>query len=146
MSLHRVPINFRTISFKLKNIKKKCLHFERKLNQYRHGLTAIIYFLLVTFLILVLLNQQFFVKKLKNLIHGGESERIDWHDWEFMLEEELRTGLGEHGEGAHWWPYPPSSKEINDTHGYNGYLSDKIALNRSLKDLRPKQYVQIIHD
>lgn len=146
LSLHTIRINFKSIVFILKEIKKKFLHFERKLNQYRHGLTAAVYVVFVIFLILALLKHRLFIKKLNNLIYGDENVRIDWHDWNFMLEEELRTGLGEHGEPAYWWPYPPSSKQINDTHGYNGYLSDKIALNRSLKDLRPKEYVQIIYD
>lgn len=139
LSLHAIPFN-------LKHIKKKCLHFERKLNRYRHGLRVIICTILIISLLLILLNKQYLIENLNRFINGEESERIDWHDWPFMFEEEQRTGLGEHGEAAHWWPYPSSSKQINDTHGYNGYLSDKIALNRSLKDLRPKQYVVIIHD
>lgn len=66
-------------------------------------------------------------------------QRIDWHDWELIAEENARSGLGEHGAPAYLSFYPPYSKDINDTFGYNGYLSDKIALNRSLKDLRPNE-------
>lgn len=64
-------------------------------------------------------------------------ERIDWHDWKLIKLEESQFGLGEHGAAAHLSFYPPYSKDINETCGYNGYLSDKIALNRSLRDLRP---------
>lgn len=64
-------------------------------------------------------------------------ERVDWHDWQMIEKENLRTGIGEHGEPAYLSYYPPFSKDIIDTVGYNGYLSDKIALNRSLRDLRP---------
>lgn len=66
-------------------------------------------------------------------------ERIDWHDWELIREDALRTGLGEHGSAAYLDSYPPYTKEINETIGYNGYLSDKISLNRSLMDLRPPE-------
>lgn len=68
-------------------------------------------------------------------------ERIDWHDWELIKQDKSRKGLGEHGVAAYLNSYPPEYKDIIDTVGYNGYLSDKIALNRSLKDLRPKEYV-----
>lgn len=83
------------------------------------------------------------VLKIKEIVYDEPNVRIDWHDWHLMDEEELRVGIGEHGVGSFLRSYPLKSKEINDTHGYNGYLSDKIALNRSLKDLRPKQYVNI---
>lgn len=67
----------------------------------------------------------------------NETEKIDWHDWKLIEADKHRIGLCEHGHGAFLPWYPPSSKLINDTHGYNGYLSDKIALDRSLSDLRP---------
>lgn len=68
-------------------------------------------------------------------------DRIDWHDWELMEQDKHRKGLGEHGLAAYSNSYPPEYKDIIDTVGYNGYLSDKIALNRSLKDLRPSALV-----
>lgn len=67
------------------------------------------------------------------------SNKIDWHDWELIKADKQRTGIGEHGEAAHLSTYPENSKNINETYGYNGYLSDRIALDRSLKDLRPIQ-------
>lgn len=83
------------------------------------------------------------INKLNNrwspVIEEREEERIDWHDWDLIKQDELRTGIGEHGEPAHLDSYPAYSKEINETVGYNGYLSDKIALDRSLKDLRPPE-------
>lgn len=69
-----------------------------------------------------------------------KTDRIDWHDRELMKQDERRTGLGEHGVAAYLDVYPPESKTINETTGYNGHLSDKIALNRSLTDLRPLAY------
>lgn len=66
-------------------------------------------------------------------------DRIDWHDWDLIDQDELRDGIGEHGIAAHLPEYPESSKYMNDTYGYNGYLSEKIALDRALPDLRPEQ-------
>lgn len=66
--------------------------------------------------------------------------KIDWHDWQLMNDEKAHRAIGELGDDSFLSSYPPSSKELNDTHGYNAYLSDHIALNRSLKDLRPDKY------
>lgn len=78
-------------------------------------------------------------QKFNKQLPKAKEERIDWHDWELIRQDELRTGVGEHGSAAYLDLYPPYSKEINETIGYNGYLSDKIALNRSLMDLRPPE-------
>lgn len=67
------------------------------------------------------------------------SDLVDWHDWDVIEHEALRHGIGEHGKKAYLNNYPPISDLINKTLGYNGYLSDKIALNRALKDLRPRK-------
>lgn len=83
----------------------------------------------------------FITPSLRGFLYGSDV-KIDWHDWKLIDEDEYRTGLGEHGEPAYLSHYPHSSKHINDTHGFNGYLSDRIALNRSLPDNRPPEYVQ----
>lgn len=88
------------------------------------------------------MNLESIVQLFKNYIYGEEDIRIDWHDWKLIDEDEQRIGIGEHGKGEFFWSYPTYTKKINDTHGYNGYLSDRIALNRSLKDLRPREYVR----
>lgn len=64
---------------------------------------------------------------------------MDWHDWDFIEQEELRDGFGEHGKEAFLTNYPPISEIINKTLGYNGHLSDEIALNRAVKDFRPQK-------
>lgn len=73
----------------------------------------------------------------------SRNHKIDWHDWDAIEKEEMRNGLGEHGQPAYLSTYPLESGDINDTFGYNGHLSDKIALDRSLNDLRPKQCVNL---
>lgn len=65
--------------------------------------------------------------------------RKDWHDYEAMKEDSLRIGLGEQGKPAEL--NDPLDEELinelQDQHGFNGLLSDRISLNRSLPDARP---------
>lgn len=97
--------------------------------------------LVVVLVSFLLLNQKFVADLFEEYFPAAEEEtdKIDWHDWELIKEDEIRSAIGEHGDGAYLPMYPPSSKLINDTHGFNGHLSDKIALNRALKDLRPPE-------
>lgn len=80
-----------------------------------------------------------------NLINGmtetKENIKIDWHDYRFMNMEKLRTGLGEHGKPARL-PVDPEqySANISDQNGFNRQLSDFISLNRSVPDIRHKEY------
>ncbi|XP_031624901.1 N-acetylgalactosaminyltransferase 6-like [Contarinia nasturtii] len=131
----------RLISFNFRNVKKKFSHLKRKLSKYRHDLSGILFFIILAILFVVFLNLKSIIIAFNVHIYGKESIKIDWHDWQQIEEDELRVGIGEHGEGEFLRFYPSYTKEINNTHGYNGYLSDKIALNRSLKDLRPKDCV-----
>uniref|UniRef100_A0A6I8REE3 Polypeptide N-acetylgalactosaminyltransferase n=1 Tax=Xenopus tropicalis TaxID=8364 RepID=A0A6I8REE3_XENTR len=61
--------------------------------------------------------------------------RKDWHDYESIQKEALRSGKGEHGK-----PYPLTEEEQDDTvyreNGFNIFVSNKIALARSLPDIR----------
>ncbi|XP_052872332.1 N-acetylgalactosaminyltransferase 6-like [Anopheles cruzii] len=64
--------------------------------------------------------------------------RIDWHNYELMKHEESRTGPGEQGK-----PYrltDPKAKALNEEvfkeNGYSAVVSDTIALNRSVPDIR----------
>lgn len=66
--------------------------------------------------------------------------KIDWHDHKYIEAEKTRTGIGEHGAPA----FLPSNMEVErkrlfDQNGFNALLSDKIALNRSVKDIRHKE-------
>lgn len=74
----------------------------------------------------------------------SDANKTDWHDWDRINADKFRTSIGEHGVPTYLQSYPSSSKGMNDTYGFNGYLSDKIALNRSLMDLRPTEYVLLI--
>lgn len=66
--------------------------------------------------------------------------KIDWHDKIFIEAENARHGIGEHGAPASLSPnLEDERKRLFDQNGFNALLSDKIALNRSVKDIRHKE-------
>lgn len=66
--------------------------------------------------------------------------KIDWHDYRYMELERKRSGIGEHGESSKTKPEEEEErKRVFAQNGFNGYLSDKIALNRSISDIRHKE-------
>lgn len=71
--------------------------------------------------------------------------KIDWHDYKFIEAEKLRVGIGEHGAPAEL-PHSldDERKKLFDDNGFNGLLSDRIALNRSVKDIRHPGYVHFL--
>lgn len=65
--------------------------------------------------------------------------KIDWNDYKYIEFEKQRTGIGEHGLPAFLEAEDePKRKVLFNQNGFNGFLSDKIALNRSVKDIRHK--------
>lgn len=96
---------------------------------------------LLNFSLVSELFEEYFLNGENGILNDVSSDKIDWHDWDLIEQDKLRDAVGEHGEPVTSWIYPRYSKIINDTHGYNGHLSDSIALNRALKDLRPSEYV-----
>ena len=65
------------------------------------------------------------------------TNKIDWHDWDSISEELKRKGPGEQG-----FPVVIQSNESNDDkssyqgNGFSGFVSDKISINRAVKDIR----------
>ncbi|KAK1791367.1 hypothetical protein P4O66_013151 [Electrophorus voltai] len=61
--------------------------------------------------------------------------RRDWHDNDSIRRDELRTGKGEQGKA-----FPLAEDECDDSvykeNGFNIYVSNNIALDRSLPDIR----------
>ncbi|KAF4098133.1 hypothetical protein G5714_020163 [Onychostoma macrolepis] len=59
----------------------------------------------------------------------------DWHDYALMQSEAARSGVGEQGR-----PYPLTDSDRVDQayreNGFNIFVSNRIALNRSLPDIR----------
>lgn len=78
----------------------------------------------------------FFMGSDKNI----KEMKIDWHDYKFIDMENARHGIGEHGEPAFLsTDLEDERRKLFDQNGFNGLLSDKIALNRSVKDIRHKE-------
>ncbi|XP_063635740.1 N-acetylgalactosaminyltransferase 6-like isoform X2 [Cydia splendana] len=68
------------------------------------------------------------------------TKKIDWHNYIQIEQDEKRTGTGEQGMAA---SLPSSFASLEErlyaVNGFNGALSDRIALNRSLRDIRHKR-------
>lgn len=67
-------------------------------------------------------------------------EKIDWNNYSFIGMERLRKGHGEQGNGVSLSDDTEKklSKEMIKEYSYNTVASDKISLDRSLPDTRPK--------
>lgn len=75
-----------------------------------------------------------------NAPRNSKGTKIDWHDYRFMEIERKRNGPGEHGAPAHTQPDEEEErKRLFALNGFNGYLSDKISINRSIADIRHKE-------
>ncbi|KAI7795842.1 polypeptide N-acetylgalactosaminyltransferase 10 isoform X1 [Triplophysa rosa] len=70
----------------------------------------------------------------QNLQNAGV-RKIDWHDYGTIRSDAARLGVGEQG-----MPYPLTDSDRVDQayreNGFNIFVSNKIALNRSLPDIR----------
>jgi polypeptide N-acetylgalactosaminyltransferase len=65
--------------------------------------------------------------------------KIDWHDHKLVEAEAKQKGIGEQGKSAFLSVDDDAKKEeLYRGNGFNGLLSDRIALNRSLPDIRHK--------
>ncbi|KAF7244189.1 Polypeptide N-acetylgalactosaminyltransferase-like 6 [Varanus komodoensis] len=62
-------------------------------------------------------------------------KRKDWHDYESMQKDAMRSGKGEQGK-----PYPLTEEDNDESayreNGFNIFVSNNIALERSLPDIR----------
>ncbi|XP_034257243.1 polypeptide N-acetylgalactosaminyltransferase-like 6 isoform X1 [Pantherophis guttatus] len=62
-------------------------------------------------------------------------KRKDWHDYERIQKDAVRLGKGEQGK-----PYPVTEEDSDDSayreNGFNIFVSNNIALERSLPDIR----------
>ncbi|XP_042326355.1 polypeptide N-acetylgalactosaminyltransferase-like 6 isoform X3 [Sceloporus undulatus] len=62
-------------------------------------------------------------------------KRKDWHDYESIHKDAMRSGKGEQGK-----PYPLTEEDNDDSayreNGFNIFVSNNIALERSLPDIR----------
>nr|CAD7574636.1 unnamed protein product [Timema californicum] len=76
---------------------------------------------------------------MKPIVSDGNSSgsKIDWHDYAAILTDSKRKGKGEQGKPAYLSPDDTALKQtLYKANGFNAALSDEIALNRSLPDIR----------
>lgn len=136
-SAQKSPLN-RALIFECQKFRQKFQHASKNVWKSKTKRTFIICYGLVVVLIfplssIIMENYRQFESWL------FPPHRIDWHDWNLIDQDELRYGIGDQGIATYLSEYPDASKYMNDTYGYNGYLSEKIALDRALPDLRPEQ-------
>lgn len=67
-------------------------------------------------------------------------EKKDWHDYEFIKLEMKRTGIGEQGEGHQLTDQNDFdlNRQLEASEGLAVIISDRISVNRSVRDTRPK--------
>ncbi|ESN98915.1 hypothetical protein HELRODRAFT_188954 [Helobdella robusta] len=70
--------------------------------------------------------------------HDGHSDDLkDWHNYEAIEEELRRTGPGEQGVSVILGPEDEEKKkDLYSVNGFNALASDKISLDRAIKDIR----------
>jgi polypeptide N-acetylgalactosaminyltransferase len=67
------------------------------------------------------------------------NEKIDWHDYEAVRRDALRRGTGEQGKPAYLTAADSDNYEkLYKVNGFNAALSDKIAVDRAVPDIRHK--------
>lgn len=75
-----------------------------------------------------------------NIMLNNTYEHIDWHDYDFLATEKNKQGFGEGGQGEIVPEDEKQREKLQMTrYGFNGLISDRIALNRSIKDIRPSK-------
>ncbi|CAG9832036.1 unnamed protein product [Diabrotica balteata] len=66
-----------------------------------------------------------------------DNEKIDWHDYDRIKRDALRTGRGEQGKAEHLYSNETDQYDaLYKVNGFNAALSDKIALDRAIPDIR----------
>jgi polypeptide N-acetylgalactosaminyltransferase len=78
-------------------------------------------------------------------VRNPDHIKKDWHDHEFIEYEKKRVGIGEQGKPE----FVREDEKEEETklykrNGFNGYLSDKISLNRSVPDIRHAGYLHFL--
>ncbi|KAK2164939.1 hypothetical protein LSH36_57g04092 [Paralvinella palmiformis] len=74
----------------------------------------------------------------------------DWHDYELIAKDAQRTGPGEQGTAMTLSASDEEEKnKLYKVNGFNAYASDKISLDRALRDIRhpdckKKKYLEIL--
>lgn len=98
--------------------------------------------LLITFWILLVVL--IFTINIKEYNQSNERQRSkcrDWHDYDYIELDGKRRGFGEQGEAVHLTD--PAEISLNaklyNATGFAVVISDKISVNRSIRDTRPSK-------
>lgn len=76
-------------------------------------------------------------KALRFVKDTDKLQKIDWHNYKQIAEDEARVGPGEQGAALILSAEEEKLKDdLYKVNGFNAYVSDKISLQRSLKDIR----------
>ncbi|CAH1777487.1 unnamed protein product [Owenia fusiformis] len=68
---------------------------------------------------------------------SDELKKIDWHNYAQIAAEQQRTGPGEQGAAVILTAEEEKQKDaLYKVNGFNAFCSDKIALDRAIKDIR----------
>ncbi|XP_022920151.1 putative polypeptide N-acetylgalactosaminyltransferase 10 [Onthophagus taurus] len=66
------------------------------------------------------------------------NEKIDWHNYDLIEKDKKRTGIGEQGKEVKNPQNIPNYDKLFKVNGFNAALSDQIALDRAIPDIRHK--------
>ncbi|XP_076446665.1 putative polypeptide N-acetylgalactosaminyltransferase 10 [Babylonia areolata] len=82
------------------------------------------------------LESEHVVKKREGTVDDS-SDKVDWHDYKAIEQEKLRQGPGEQGQAYILSGDEERQKgQLYKVNGFNALASDKISLQRALKDIR----------
>lgn len=80
------------------------------------------------------------VQKPNSYFRNYDKIKIDWHDYKYINAEKNQLGIGEHGNPSNVsQEEEPERERMALIAGFNALLSDRIALNRSIPDIRHKE-------
>jgi len=99
--------------------------------------TFLIFLLIICFYLINYLQKEKSKDSSTTTIRVESKEtNIDWHDYEAIEREKNRTGPGERGTGVEQQNNNIEYQQLYQKHGFNAFISDRISLDRSLKDIR----------
>jgi polypeptide N-acetylgalactosaminyltransferase len=107
--------------------------FSRRVQKQRNLITFLVLMSIILILYLIWIQ------------HKRNSDKIDWNDYNLLVNDRLRNGPGEQGDSLKL-TNPDEiklNKESFDEYGMSVIVSDKISVNRSIPDFRHKDCLNV---